>query len=498
MVNKMNAVLALKDYALRNSLIEKNEQIWAVNVLLDVLKSDSLPNIEIHEGAALHEILGALCDDAYERGVLMEASTFYRDLFDTELMGRLTPRPSQIISSFEALRVKNVEEATKWFYQLNQHTNYLRLDRIAEGMQWKTKTEYGVLDISINPSKPEKDPLIIAAARNHPSLDYPRCQLCPENEGYAGRIKYPARQNHRMIPITLNGSSWFFQFSPYVYYNEHCICLTKEHVPLEINRKCFANLLDFVKQFPHYFAGSNADLPIVGGSILSHDHFHGGRYSFALEKAPLETELSIHGFEDIKVGIVKWPMSVIRLACSDASRLLDLADCILNVWRHYTDTDAMIFAETNGELHNTITPVARKRYGVFELDLVLRNNLTTPENPLGLYHSHADKHHIKKENIGVIEAMGMALLPARLKKELVAVVNAIITGKNLHEDPLTEKHAEWAEAIQKAHSINSENAFNIVLEETGKVFVAALEDAGVFKRNIAGKTAFLKFLSNVI
>lgn len=493
----MNAVLALKDYALRNELIEENEQIWAVNVLLDALKSDSLPNVEIQEGAELHEILNVLCDDAYARGILKENSTFYRDLFDTELMGRITPRPAQIIAKFESLRAKSVAEATKWFYLFNQATNYLRKDRIATGKHWKTMTDYGELDITINPSKPEKDPLVIAAARNIPAMDYPRCQLCPENEGYSGRIKYPARQNHRMIPIEINGASWFFQYSPYVYYDEHCICLTREHVPLKIDRECFANLLDFVRQFPHYFAGSNADLPIVGGSILTHDHFHGGRYTFALEKATIETAFEIPGFEDISAGIVKWPMSVIRLSFTNTSRLLELADLILTVWRNYTDEGAMIFAETNGEPHNTITPIARMRDGIYELDLVLRNNLTTTEYPLGLYHSHPDKYHIKKENIGVIETMGMALLPTRLICELSVVVNAMITGEDLHRNPLMEKHATWVDTIRGKYSITNENASNIVMEETGRIFAAALEDAGVFKRNAAGKDAFLRFLSNV-
>ena len=493
----MNAVLALKEYALKKRLIEPNEQVWTVNVLLDALECHELPEVEVSEDSELFEILNALCDDAYSRGLLKNTEKIYRDMFDTELMGRITPRPSQVISKFETLLKVNSKKATEWFYQFSQDTNYIRRDRIASDVHWKTLTEYGEMDITINRTKPEKDPKTIAAARYLPASNYPRCQLCAENEGFAGRVNYPPRQNHRIVPIIINETQWFFQYSPYAYFDEHCICLKREHVPMKVDRECFANLLDFINLFPHYFAGSNADLPIVGGSILAHEHFHGGCHHFPIEKAPLETVISIPNFDDILVGIVRWPMSVIRLNCSDASRLLELADRILKVWKTYTDTKAMILAETRGEPHNTITPIARMRNGYYELDLVLRNNLITPEHPLGLFHSHAEKHHIKKENIGLIEIMGMALLPARLKSELTAVVEALISGTSLFNNPLTEKHAVWAETIRKKHNITKENALNIVLDETGKVFVSALEDAGVFKRNIAGKESFLKFLSNI-
>lgn len=491
----MNAVLALKEYALQKHLIGEMDQHWAVNVLLDALESNVIPDVEVPEDAELHEILKALCDDAYHRRVLTEKATIYRDLFDTELMGRITPWPTQVVTVFETLRAENVVKATDWFYQFCQDTNYIRRDRMAMDIQWKIMTEYGEMDISINRSKPEKDPLAIAAAQFLPNSDYPRCRLCIENVGYAGRINHPARNNLRVIPVTINGGKWYFQYSPYAYFKEHSICFKQEHVPMTINRECFADILDLASQFPHYFVGSNADLPIVGGSILAHAHFHCGRHTFALEKAVLETEFSIPGFENVLAGIVKWPMSVIRLSCLDSSTLVELADLILSVWRKYTDEDAMIIAETNKTPHNTITPIAWKREGKYELNLVLRNNLLTPEYPFGIYHSHDDKHHIKKENIGLIEIMGMALLPARLKKELAAVVKALLYKENLRDNPLIEKHAEWAENIRSNNYITAENVWDIVLEETGKVFVAALEDSGVFKCDASGRASFLKFIS---
>ena len=353
------------------------------------------------------------------------------------------------------------------------------------------------MDITINLSKPEKDPKAIAAAKNLPASAYPRCQLCAENEGYAGRVNHPARQNHRIVPITINSSLWFLQYSPYVYYNEHCICLNSEHTPMKIDRACFGKLLDFVGQFPHYFVGSNADLPIVGGSILAHDHFQGGRYEFAMAKAPVETAFTFPGFEDVESGIVKWPMSVIRIASGKPERLIELADKILTLWRGYTDENAVIFAETDGEPHNTITPIARRRGEKYELDLVLRNNLTTEEHPLGLYHPHAELHHIKKENIGLIEVMGLAVLPARLKEELAAVADCLASGGDLRASERTEKHAGWAEEFAKNYTITKENALDIVQKETGKVFAQVLEHAGVYKRDEAGKAAFLRFLHTV-
>ena len=496
MINE--AVSKLATYALRTGLIEENEYTWAINTILDTLKLDSYadPGKEWGE-IELAPVLDELLDDAHARGVLTENSVVYRDLFDTEIMGRLTPRPGQVIAKFNALRAEDPKKATDWYYKLSQDTNYIRRDRIAKDMQWKTDTEYGEIDITINLSKPEKDPKAIAAARNMPAAAYPRCQLCCENEGYAGRVNHPARQNHRIVPIIINGSPWFLQYSPYVYYNEHCICLNSEHTPMKIDRACFGKLLDFVGQFPHYFVGSNADLPIVGGSILAHDHFQGGHYTFAMAKAPIETPFTFPGFEDVTAGIVKWPMSVVRISSEDPQRLIDLADKILLKWRGYTDEAAMIFAETEGTPHSTITPIARMRDGKYELDLVLRNNLTTEEHPLGLYHPHAELHHIKKENIGLIEVMGLAVLPARLKAELTAVADCLATGADLRASELTEKHADWAEGFRGNYTITADNAMDIVKKETGLVFAKVLEHAGVYKRNEEGKAAFLRFLNTI-
>ncbi len=488
----MNAVKALVQYALKTGLVEEGEEIWAENTVLDALKADSFPETEVSEDAPLSDILAALTEYA-----IPGESVVYRDLFDTEIMGRLTPRPGQVRAKFAALRAWSPREATDWYYRFSCDTNYIRRDRIAKDVQWKAPTEYGDLDITINLSKPEKDPKAIAAARNLPASAYPRCMLCAENEGYAGRVNHPARQNHRVVPITINGSDWFLQYSPYVYYNEHCICFNKIHTPMKIDRACFKKLLDFVSQFPHYFVGSNADLPIVGGSILAHDHFQGGRYTFAMEKAPVETKISFPGFEDVDAGIVKWPMSVIRITSPEPERLVELADRILAAWRGYTDEAATIFAETDGTPHNTITPIARRRGEDFELDLVLRNNLTTEEYPLGLYHPHQELHHIKKENIGLIEVMGLAVLPSRLKEELAAVAETLASGGDLRASELTEKHADWAESFRDKYDITAENALDIVKRETGKVFARVLEHAGVYKRDGAGKAAFLRFIESV-
>ena len=492
-------IQALVTYALDTGLIEPCERMWAVNTLLEALGLDSYtePETPAERPVELTDVLTALMDDAHARGVLKEDSVVYRDLFDTMLMGRLTPRPAQVIDKFRALYAQSPETATNWYYQFSQDTNYIRRDRIAKDVKWLSPTEYGELDITINLSKPEKDPKAIAAARNLPVSAYPRCLLCAENEGYAGRVNHPARGNHRIIPITINGSPWFLQYSPYVYYNEHCICLNSEHVPMKIDRACFAKLLDFVGQFPHYFVGSNADLPIVGGSILAHDHFQGGHYTFAMAKAPVETPFTFPGYEDVKAGIVKWPMSVVRITAADPERLIDLADKILLSWRGYTDETVFIFAETDGEPHNTITPIARRRGEDYELDLVLRNNITTAEHPLGVYHPHAELHHIKKENIGLIEVMGLAVLPARLKEELSAVANALVSGADLRADERTAKHADWAEGFRGKYTITADNALDIVEKETGLVFARVLEHAGVYKRTQEGKSAFLRFLSQV-
>ena len=437
-----------------------------------------------------------LLDWAVENGRI-EDDTTSRDLFDTELMGRLTPRPSQVIRAFRTRYEEFPEAATDWYYQFSQDTDYILRYRIAKDVKWVAPTPYGDLDITINLSKPEKDPRAIAAAKTAPQGGYPKCQLCRENEGYAGRMNHPARQNHRIIPITIDGKDWFFQYSPYVYYNEHCIVFNGQHVPMKIDRSAFRKLLDFVKQFPHYFVGSNADLPIVGGSILSHDHFQGGRYTFAMEKAPVEKAVSFPGFEDIECGIVKWPMSVIRLRSADDDRLVDLAEKILTTWRGYTDEAAFIFAETDGETHNTITPIARMRDGKFELDLVLRDNITTEEYPLGVYHPHQELHHIKKENIGLIEVMGLAVQPSRLKGELADLADAFVEGRDIRADEALEKHNHWAEELKTRYTFTKENAMDILQKEVGVVFATVLEHAGVYKCTDEGRTAFLRFINSM-
>ena len=490
------AIHLLVEYCIRKGLVAPEERTWALNTVLDILRLDACGPDEGPAGEIdLAEVLGTIMDDAHERGLLPEDSVVYRDLFDTRLMGALTPRPAQVIEKFRALCAESPEKATDWYYGFSQDTNYIRRDRIAKDVQWKTATEYGELDITINLSKPEKDPRAIAAARNLPASNYPRCQLCAENEGYAGRVNHPARQNHRIVPITINNSPWFLQYSPYVYYNEHCIVLNSVHTPMKIDEPCFRKLLDFVRQFPHYFVGSNADLPIVGGSILAHDHFQGGRYTFAMEKAPVELPVSIRGFEDVEAGIVKWPMSVLRIRSAEPERLIRLASHALDMWRGWTDEAAFIFAETEGEPHNTITPIARRRGGDYELDLVLRNNITTEEHPLGVYHPHAELHHIKKENIGLIEVMGLAVLPARLKAELAAVAEGLLTGADLRADALTAAHADWAEGFAGKYQLTAENALDIVRRETGLVFAKVLEHAGVYKRDEAGRAAFLRFVA---
>ena len=455
---------------------------------LDSYEEEAAPSME------LEDILAGLLSDAVSRGVIEDNITA-KDLFDTKLMGVLTPLPREVRAKFAALYAENPQKATDWYYTLSQDTDYIRRYRIKKDLRWKTATEYGDLDITINLSKPEKDPKAIAAAKAAPQSGYPKCQLCPENEGYAGRMNHPARENHRIVPITVAGANWYLQYSPYVYYNEHCIVFNAKHTPMVIDKSAFSKLLDFVTLFPHYFVGSNADLPIVGGSILSHEHFQGGHYSFPMELSPVEREIRFAGYEDIKAGIVKWPMSVIRLDGADKARLADLADKILRAWRGYTDEDAFIFAETDGVPHSTITPIARRRGSDYELDLVLRNNITTKEHPLGVYHPHAELHHIKKENIGLIEVMGLAVLPARLKGELQGLEEAILAGKPLTGD--LEKHAAWVEELKTRHTFTPENTTAILREEVGKVFAKVLEHAGVYGRNEAGQAAFLKFIDYV-
>jgi len=504
----IHPIYQLVEYALNTGLIEPEDRLYSINSLMEVMQLDEISAVDEadieEEVPPVHEILDALIDMAAEKGLVDPESIVARDLFDTKLMGRLTPPPSVIISTFDYLYGESPEEATNWYYDFSQATNYIRRDRIAKDMKWYAPTEFGDLHITINLSKPEKDPKAIAAAGKAAPAGYPKCQLCAENEGYAGRINHPARQNHRIIPLEINESPWFFQYSPYVYYNEHCIVFNSQHTPMKIDKACFRKLLDFVKLFPHYFVGSNADLPIVGGSILSHDHFQGGHYIFPMEVSPVEEDFQVAGFEDVQCGIVRWPMSVLRLSCEDDQRLVELADHILLNWRDYTDEAAFIFAETDGVPHNTITPIARFRDGKFELDLVLRNNITTEEHPMGVYHPHDHLHHIKKENIGLIEVMGLAVLPARLKEELAVLADQIATlsGDALVEamkaDPRTEKHADWVvEFLPKYDEVNADNAMEIVQNEVGIVFSEVLECAGVYKRTEEGREALRRFLAQL-
>ena len=486
-------IYALADYAIETKLIEPEDRIWAVNRLGQLLKVADLTEPEEKLQLPLHEILEKLTDFAVSHS-LIDDHQVARDLFDTELMGELMPLPHEVRKTFRSLYAEDPKKATDWYYDLSRNSNYIRRDRIAKDVKWLYHSEYGPLEITINLSKPEKDPRAIAAAKNAPQSGYPKCLLCCQNEGYAGGLNHPARQNHRIIPLRINDSDWFLQYSPYVYYNEHCIAFNALHTPMKIDRAAFCKLLDFVAQFPHYFVGSNADLPIVGGSILSHDHFQGGRHSFPMAEAPVETGFTFRGYEAVEAGIVRWPMSVIRLRSEDRGQLTDLADKILLTWRGYTDEAACIYAETEGIPHNTITPIARMRDGKFELDLVLRNNLTTEEHPLGLYHPHEELHHIKKENIGLIEVMGLAVLPARLKTELQLLETAILKDQSLlRQEPLT-KHALWVEELMKKHSFNPENTLEILRQEVGAVFCKVLQDAGVYKRNAQGQAAFLRFL----
>ena len=488
----------LVQYGLDTGLVSKEDTIYVTNRILEVLKETTYEEPESVPPADLETILGRLTDYAVSKGLLEHDSVVYRDLFDTQLMGCLTPPPSQVTAQFRALYQESPEKATDYFYKFSQDTNYIRRYRISKDIRWKYSSPYGELDITINLSKPEKDPKAIAAARLVKSGSYPKCLLCKENVGYAGHAGHPARQNHRIIPLTINQSPWGFQYSPYVYYNEHCILFNQEHIPMKIERATFVKLFDFIKLFPHYLIGSNADLPIVGGSILSHDHYQGGHYTFAMAKAPIERHVVIPGYEDVATGIVKWPLSVIRIRSTDADRLIDLADHILKSWRNYTDEAAFIFAETDGEPHNTITPIARKVGDTFELDLALRNNITTEECPLGLYHPHAKYHHIKKENIGLIEVMGLAILPARLKDELHLLEEYILEKKDIRSCETIEKHADWAESFLPNYpDISQENIQEILRKEIGKVFTGVLEDAGVYKCTPEGREAFLRFLSTL-
>ena len=502
-------ILQLADYGVATGLVPQDDYVYTVNRLLETLGLDEISDevwkehktIAAQEDAeaALEDILAELLDDAFERGMFEHNSVVYRDLFDTKLMGCLVARPSEVQGTFKSLyENESAQAATDYFYKLSCDSNYIRRARIKKDLKWTTDTEFGTLDITINLSKPEKDPKAIAAAKNAKASSYPKCQLCRENEGYAGRVNHPARQNHRIIPVTINNSDWFFQYSPYVYYNEHCIVFNGQHTPMKIERATFGKLLDFVTQFPHYFVGSNADLPIVGGSILSHDHFQGGHYTFAMAKAPIEKHVTIPGYEDVEAGIVKWPLSVLRIRHKDEKRLIELATHVLEAWRGYTDESAFIFAETDGEPHNTITPIARRSGDMFELDLTLRNNITTDEHPLGVYHPHAEYHHIKKENIGLIEVMGLAVLPARLKEELELLAEYILEGKDISSNEKIEKHAAWvAEFLPKYDNLDKDNIQDVLRKEVGNVFVHVLEDAGVYKCTAEGREAFMRFINKL-
>lgn len=488
------SIAALVNYGMETGLTPACEKIYTTNLLLDIFHEDDYEEPSQIPSLSLEEILKELLDEAVRRELIPD-SIAYRDLFDTRLMNCLLPRPAQVQADFWKQYEISPETATAFFYKFSQDSDYIRRYRVCKDQKWKISSDYGEIDITINLSKPEKDPKAIAAARNAKASAYPKCQLCMENEGYAGRLNHPARENHRIIPITINDSKWGFQYSPYVYYNEHCIVFNGQHVPMKIDRAAFIKLFDFVKQFPHYFLGSNADLPIVGGSILSHDHFQGGHYTFAMAKAPIAIPVTIPGYEDVESGIVKWPLSVLRIRHKDEKRLIDLAEHILKVWRDYTDEDAFIYAYTDGEPHNTITPIARKVDDTYELDLTLRNNITTEEHPLGVYHPHAKLHHIKKENIGLIEVMGLAVLPARLKQEMALLKEYILTGKDIAKNEDLAKHAEWvAEFLPHYTSITEETIDQILEQEIGKVFVQVLEDAGVYKWTEEGHAAFLRFV----
>lgn len=491
-------IKALAEYGVRTGLIEAEDMIYTRNRLLEALCEEDYADEKAEQSENLALLLDGLCDEAVRRGIIEDGATS-RDLFDTKLMGLLTPRPSDVNRTFRALYKESPEKATDWFYKLCGDCNYIRRDRVARDLKWVyNDPRFGAIDITINLSKPEKDPKAIAAAKKMKASGYPACMLCKENIGYAGRMNHPARQNHRAIPITVNHADWFLQYSPYVYYNEHCIVFCGEHVPMQIDKSTFRKLFDFVEQFPHYFLGSNADLPIVGGSILTHDHYQGGHYTFAMARANMEEHCTLHGFEDVEAGILNWPVSVLRLRHKSPERLIDAADHVLKAWRSYTDEDAFIFAETDGEPHNTITPIARCVDGVYELDLALRNNITTEKYPLGVYHPHDEYHHIKKENIGLIEVMGLAVLPSRLKDELKTLKDVMLKNGDVSSVESIAKHAEWAAQVKRDHpEINEANAEHILQQEVGKVFVKVLENAGVYKCTAEGRKAFRTFVESV-
>ncbi len=489
------AIKSLVQYAVDNGLIKDDDRVYSVNQICEALKMDSFDDC-VAQNAPLEEILASILDYAVDKGIC-EDGVVYRDLFDTKIMGLLTPKPSEVITQFKEQYAKSPVAATDYYYKLSTASDYIRTYRVKNDLKWITKTEYGDIDITINLSKPEKDPKAIQQALKMKASSYPKCMLCKENEGYAGRLNHPARQNHRIIPITLGGEQFYLQYSPYVYYNEHCIVFNAEHTPMKIDKQAFEKLFDFLDLFPHYFIGSNAGLPIVGGSILTHEHFQGGRYEFAMAKAPIETALSFPGYEDIDAGIVKWPMSVIRLTGSDRHRVTALCDKILTCWKNYTDEDAFIFAETDGEPHNTVTPIARMRDGRYEMDMVLRNNITTPDYPMGYYHPHPEYHNIKKENIGLIEVMGLAVLPSRLKKEMALVADAIKSGADISSIDEIAKHSDWIERIKAKRTLTPDNCETVLKDEIGIVFTSILEQCAMFSHDDNGKAQFIKFVESV-
>ena len=496
-------IAALASYAIKNKLITEEEKVYSVNLLLDVLHLEEYAYPENNEEVCslsdnLEGILKYLLDDAVSRG-LIEDNIVFRDILDTKIMNCFVKRPSEIIREFKTLYSNSPLEATNYFYQISKASDYIRTYRIAKDMKWVTKTEYGDMDITINLSKPEKDPKAIAAAKLMKQSSYPKCQLCIENEGYSGRINHPARANHRIIPITICGQDWGFQYSPYVYFNEHCIVLNRKHEPMTICREAFEKLFDFIRQFPHYVIASNADLPIVGGSILSHEHFQGGCYEFPMARANVSESVIIKGYEDVEAGILNWPLSVIRIKSKDSKRLVELADHILTAWREYTDEEAFIYAYTDDEPHNTISPVARRRGEYYEMDLALRNNITTEERPLGVYHPREEYFHIKKENIGIIEVMGLAILPSRLKKEIELIKEYVLDKKDIRTNDEIKKHADWTDMVLKnrGNEINKDSIDDILKEEIGHVFKKVLEDAGVFKNTQEGRKYFLRFIDSL-
>ncbi|MDD6084248.1 MAG: UDP-glucose--hexose-1-phosphate uridylyltransferase [Oscillospiraceae bacterium] len=488
------AVQGLIDHSVSSGLITEEDYFVVRNMIMDMLKLSDWEDCGSMEGTP-EEILNIITDYACENRII-ENTAVQRDLFDTKIMGAVTPMPREVKEKFFSLYNSSPEKATDWYYQFCKDLNYVRADRIAKDLKWTYESEYGTLDITINRSKPEKDPRDIAAAKSQKKTLYPKCQLCAENMGFAGHMNHPARQNLRPVPLNIAGENWYLQYSPYGYYNEHCIVFNSEHTPMVIDASVFDKLFDFIEQFPHYFVGSNADLPIVGGSILTHEHFQGGRYCFAMENAPVEQKFFLKDFPEVYAGTVKWPMSVIRVSSADRRSLAGACDYILKKWRIHTDTEANIFSETEGIPHNTITPIARIRDGVFECDLVLRNNLTSEERPLGIYHPNPSLHHIKKENIGLIEVMGLAVLPSRLAEELDVLREKMLSGADLREDSRTSPHADWAEQILLSHpEFNEKNAEDILRFETGRVFEQVLCDAGVFKRTPEGQAAFKHFIS---